>query len=123
MKAFSILVIRFSFENFNAHGHPSAPLGQTVTGFGVSQVHASKNSAYPVGSIVVGFNIGWEEYTRLSSPKPNSLFVVPEKRDPRVPLTEYIDTLGINGLTVYAAIETLVKFKKDQVVYISSAAG
>ncbi|KAK3820200.1 MAG: hypothetical protein J3Q66DRAFT_439238 [Benniella sp.] len=109
--------IRFSFENYNGNG---SPLGQTVVGFGIGQVHASKNSAYPVGSIVVGFNIGWEEYTHQPNPQ---LFVIPDTRDPRIDLTEYTNALGINGLTAYAAVKTLVKFKKDQVVYISSAAG
>ncbi|KAF9946138.1 hypothetical protein BGZ70_003387, partial [Mortierella alpina] len=104
---------RFSFES------PAPTLGQTVTGFGLGEVVESKNAAYPVSSIVVGFDFGWEQYTLQSNPRV--LHVVPDAQ--QVDLTEYLNALGINGLTSYAAAESLVQFHKDQKIYVSSAAG
>ncbi|KAF9343983.1 hypothetical protein BGX26_004950 [Mortierella sp. AD094] len=111
--------IRFSFLN---HGGEST-LDKTVTGFGVGEVIDSKASAFPVKSLILGHSIGWEQYTRLSNPNTQTLWVIPDAHNPKVPLTEYTNALGLNGLTAYAAVETLVKFNKDQVVYVSSAAG
>ncbi|KAF9345065.1 hypothetical protein BGX26_003582 [Mortierella sp. AD094] len=109
---------RYFFQN---QGSASGNLEETVTGLGIGEVVESKASAFPVNSLVLGFGIGWEQYTRLSNPQ--ALWVIPDGHNSKVPLTEYSSALGINGLTAYAALETLVKFKKDQVVYISSAAG
>ncbi|KAF9345064.1 hypothetical protein BGX26_003581 [Mortierella sp. AD094] len=102
-------------------GGMNANLEETVTSLGIGEVIESKASAFPVKSLVLGFGIGWEQYTRLSNPR--ALWIIPDAYNSKVPLAEYANTLGINGFTAYAAVETLVKFKKDQVVYISSAAG
>ncbi|KAF9291325.1 hypothetical protein BGZ68_004413 [Mortierella alpina] len=106
---------RFSFES------PAPTLGQTVVGYGLGEVVESKNAAYPVSSIVVGHNFGWEQYTLQSNPRV--LFVVPDAQNSKVDLTEFVNALGMNGLTAYAAAETLAKFHKDQKIYVSSAAG
>ncbi|KAG0207192.1 hypothetical protein BGX28_001530, partial [Mortierella sp. GBA30] len=105
---------RFSFQS------PAPTLGKTVAGFGIGEVIESKNTAYPVSSVVTGYNIGWEQFTRFSNPQ---LFIIPDAHHSMIPLTEYLNALGPNGLTAYAAVETLIKFKKDQKVFISSAAG
>ncbi|KAI1317229.1 hypothetical protein EDD11_008821 [Mortierella claussenii] len=99
----------------------ASTLRQTIAGFGIGEVVDSKHPAYPVKSIVSGYEVGWETYTRLSNPKV--LYVIPDAHNPKIPLTEYVNNLGINGLTAFVAVEQLVKFKRDQVVYISSAAG
>ncbi|KAF9562306.1 hypothetical protein EC968_005335 [Mortierella alpina] len=106
---------RFSFES------PAPTLGQTISGFGLGEVVESKHAAYPVKSVVVGFDFGWEQYTLLSNPRV--LFVVPDAQNSNIDLAEYVNALGVNGLTSYAAAETLVKFHKDQKIYVSSAAG
>ncbi|KAG0324746.1 hypothetical protein BGZ99_001466 [Dissophora globulifera] len=100
----------------------ASSLNKTVVGFGLGEVIESKNSAFPVKSIFLGSSAPWELYTVLNSPQTQG-FKVPNSQNPEVPLTEYTNALGINGLTAYAAVETLVKFKKDQPVYVSSAAG
>ncbi|KAF9385026.1 hypothetical protein BGX21_001166 [Mortierella sp. AD011] len=109
---------RYLFQN---QGSASADLEVTVTGLGVGEVVESKASAFPVKSIVLGFGIGWEQYTRVSNTR--TLWIIPDPHNPKVPLIEYLGALGANGITAYTAVEALVKFKKDQVVYISSAAG
>ncbi|KAF9206020.1 hypothetical protein BGZ49_003165 [Haplosporangium sp. Z 27] len=110
--------VRYSFTQ--KYGLDST-LGVPVNGWGIGEVIESKSSAYPVNSFVVGFEIGWEQYTLLSNPR--ALWIIPDAQNPKLPITEYANTLGANGLTAYATIETYVKFKKDQVVFISSAAG
>ncbi|KAF9082720.1 hypothetical protein BGX27_004412, partial [Mortierella sp. AM989] len=109
--------IRYSFQSQGAR----STLDQVVSGVGIGEVIDSKSNAFPIKSIVLGIGLGWEQYTRLTNTQ--QLWVIPDAHNPKVPLTEYANALGINGLTAYAAVETLVQFKKDQVVYVSSAAG
>ncbi|KAF8936628.1 NADP-dependent oxidoreductase [Dissophora ornata] len=111
---------RYSFDDQDPAA--IATIGQTINAFGISEVIESKNPAFPVKSIVLGFSVGWEQYTVLTKPQQQAL-VIPDAHNPKIPLTEYANVLGVNGLTSYAAVETLVQFKKDQPVYISSAAG
>ncbi|KAF9168906.1 hypothetical protein BGX21_001165 [Mortierella sp. AD011] len=110
--------IRYSFS---PNSFFDTTIGAPVVGWGVGEVIESKNSTYPVKSVVTGFNLGWEQYTRLSNPQ--GLWVIPDGHDSKVPITEFVNALGSNGLTAYAAIKASVNFKKDQIVYISSAAG
>ncbi|KAF9343982.1 Prostaglandin reductase 1 [Mortierella sp. AD094] len=109
---------RYFFQN---QGGAKANIEETVTGLGIGDVIESKSSAFPAKSLVLGFSIGWEQYTHLSSTR--LLWAIPDAHNPKISHTEYVNALGINGLTAYAAVETLVKFKKNQVVYISSTAG
>ncbi|GJJ69512.1 hypothetical protein EMPS_01858 [Entomortierella parvispora] len=100
-----------------------APLERPVTGVGLGEIIDSKNPAFPTGSVVIGLGFSWEEYSKVSAANLKTFSVIPIPRNPKIALTNYLNVLGLNGLTAFAAIETLVKFKKDQVVYISSAAG
>lgn len=116
--------IRLAFEHQDPKTSPY--LNQTVAAVGISEVIASKDAAFPVSSIVLGLRIGWEQYTLLKD--SFALFVLPydaKKGDSnQIPLMEYSNTLGIQGLTSFAGVKaTIGSFKKDQVVYISSAAG
>ncbi|KAG0054182.1 hypothetical protein BGZ83_011792 [Gryganskiella cystojenkinii] len=110
---------RFSFEKEGER--VAAPLDSVVSGFGVAEVIASKNPAFPVSSIVLGSGIAWEQYTKHSNLQ--GFFVIPDARNPKIPLANYLNVLGMNGLTAFAAVETNVKFHKGQVVYVPSAAG
>ncbi|GJJ69511.1 hypothetical protein EMPS_01857 [Entomortierella parvispora] len=112
--------IRYSFlEDSSASG----PLNGPVGGIGIGEVIESKNPAFPVKSVVLGFGFEWAEYSKVTAAKLQAFFVIPNPRNPKIALTEYLNVLGLNGLTSFAAVETLVKFKKDQVVFVSSAAG
>ncbi|KAG0306156.1 hypothetical protein BGZ98_002864 [Dissophora globulifera] len=110
--------IRYSFD---PSGPRALPLGDTVGAFGIGEVFDSKNSAFPVKSVILGL-LGLEQYTRISNVQ--GLIIIPDARNPNIPLLEYTSTLGVGGLSAYAAVKTLVPaFKKDQPVFISSAAG
>ncbi|GJJ69425.1 hypothetical protein EMPS_01771 [Entomortierella parvispora] len=110
---------RFSFEKDGDRA--AAPLDTVVSGFGVAEVIASKSSAFPVSSIVLGSTIGWEQYSRHSNLQ--GFFIIPDAHNPKIALANYLNILGMNGLTAFAAVDSLVKFHKDQVVYVPSAAG
>ncbi|KAF9332140.1 hypothetical protein BG006_004984 [Podila minutissima] len=87
-------------------------LNQVITGFGLGEVIESKDPDFPRGAIVLGSNLPWES-DRLG-----------DARNPKIPICAYLNVLGVTGLTAWAAVDTIVKkFKKDQIVYISSAPG
>ncbi|KAK3820237.1 MAG: hypothetical protein J3Q66DRAFT_368243 [Benniella sp.] len=116
--------VRLGFENQDPKTSPF--LNQTVAAVGISEVIASKDPAFPVSSVVLGLKIGWEQYTLLKD--SFGLFVLPydsKKGDSnKIPLMEYTNALGIQGLTSFAGVkETIGSFKKGQVVFVSSAAG
>ncbi|KAI8599371.1 hypothetical protein EDD21DRAFT_355518 [Dissophora ornata] len=86
-------------------------VAETVTGFGIAEVVDSKNAAYPVSTIVLGLALPWEQYTRLT-PNPHILLVILDPHNPKVPLTEYTNLLGVNGFTAYGVSQTSVELKK-----------
>ncbi|KAF9178613.1 hypothetical protein BGZ49_005301, partial [Haplosporangium sp. Z 27] len=109
---------RYTFLN---QGKGTEHVEEIISGVGIGEIVESKHSSFPVKSVVLGFGVGWGNYVRLSNPR--ALWVIPDPRNPKIALTEYANALGVNGLTAHCAVESLVKFKKDQVVYVSSAAG
>ncbi|KAG0040140.1 hypothetical protein BGZ83_002643 [Gryganskiella cystojenkinii] len=114
--------IRYSFINETGND-AIAPLNTPVAGAGIGEVIESKNAAFPVKSVVHGLGFEWAEYTKVTAQALGGFAVIPNARRSKIALTQYLNVLGINGLTAFAAVETLVKFKKGDVVYISSAAG
>ncbi|KAF9367401.1 hypothetical protein BGX21_007446, partial [Mortierella sp. AD011] len=52
-------------------------VGQTVDSYAVSEVVASKNAKFPVGTVVFG-NLGVEEYSRV--PESNNLKIIEDAR-------------------------------------------
>lgn len=75
-----------------------------------------------LSSVVLGLGIAWADYSKVTQAGLETFVVIPNPRNPKIALTHYLNVLGINGLTSFAAVETLVQFKKDQIVYVSSAA-
>jgi len=114
-----LLDVRYSFIS----GGDAAPLNEPVAGAGIGEVVESKNPAFPVKSVVLSLGVKWAEYSKVTAEALRGFFVIPDPRNPKIALTQYLNVLGLPGLTSFAAVQTLVKFKKDQVVYISSAAG
>ncbi|KAF9302264.1 hypothetical protein BGZ74_005579 [Mortierella antarctica] len=112
-------ITRLSFNDPHAK---VSTLNQVITGFGLGEVIESKDPDFPRGAIVLGSNLPWESVSRISNKA--GLSVIEDARNPKIPMCAYLNVLGVTGLTAWAAVDTIVKkFKKDQVVYISSAAG
>ncbi|KAF9284401.1 hypothetical protein BGZ68_004709 [Mortierella alpina] len=99
---------------------PAFQIGQPLDARGVAEVIESKNSKYPVGSIIHAF-VGWEEYTVV--PDLPTTRIIPEARESKLPLSSYVGVLGMPGLTAYAALKDIGKPKAGETIFISAASG
>ena len=73
---------------------PSYKVGEPLDSHGIAEVVESKNSKWPVGSLVVGPTIRWEERSVVSANA--ELEIIPaESLDPRIPLSAHIGVLGM----------------------------
>jgi len=95
---------------------PPFQIGETLSGGAVGQVTASSNDKFKVGDYVSNFS-GWREW-----------FVSPggdlQKIDPALaPLSAYLGTFGMPGLTAYAGLLKVGELKEGERVFVSGAAG
>ncbi|KAG0078527.1 hypothetical protein BGZ90_005027 [Linnemannia elongata] len=95
-------------------------IGKPLDARGVAEVIESKNSKYPVGSIIHAF-VGWEEYTVL--PDLPTTRIIPDARESKLPLSSYVGVLGMPGLTAYASLKDIGKPKAGETIFISAASG
>ncbi|KAF9549757.1 hypothetical protein EC957_002822 [Mortierella hygrophila] len=95
-------------------------VGKPLDARGVAEVIESKNSKYPVGSIIHAF-VGWEEYTVL--PDLPTTRIIPEARESKLPLSSYVGVLGMPGLTAYSSLKDIGKPKAGETIFISAASG
>lgn len=73
---------------------PSYKLNESLDSPGIAEVIESKNPKYPVGSIVTGPSIQWEERTVVDANRP--LTILPRKAEhPNIPLSAHIGVLGM----------------------------
>jgi hypothetical protein len=91
-------------------------VGEVMTGGATGQVVASNNDKFKVGDHVSHFG-GWREWY-LSS---GADF---QKIDPKLaPLSAYLGTFGMPGLTAYAGLLKIGELKDGETVFISAASG
>lgn len=89
--------------------------GEVMPGFGVGEVTASCAPDLPPGSIVVG-DLGWQEHAVVRAADLQRI-------EPRYPLSNYLSTLGISGLTAYAGLLGVGRAVAGETVLVSAAAG
>ena len=94
---------------------PPFQLGQPMEGGAVGEVVESRAKELKVG-VPVTSNFGWRESFIAS---PNELHLVSRDIEP---LSVYLGTLGMTGMTAWAGLH-LVDVKASDVIYISGAAG
>ncbi|KAF9187334.1 hypothetical protein BGZ51_001424 [Haplosporangium sp. Z 767] len=101
---------------------PAFQIGHTLDARGVAEVIESKNSKYPVGSIIHAF-VGWEEYTVL--PELPNTKIIPQARELQssLPLSSYVGVLGMPGLTAYSSLKEIGQPKAGETIFISAASG
>jgi NADPH:quinone reductase-like Zn-dependent oxidoreductase len=92
-------------------------VGQIAQGGVVGEVTVSNIPAWPVGTFVLS-NAGWREHCILSEADAQ----VVEQRD-GVPLSSYLDALGMPGMTAYAGLFRVAEFVPGDIVFVSAAAG
>jgi hypothetical protein len=91
-------------------------VGEVLSGGAVGQVVASNNDKFKVGDFVSHFG-GWREWY-LST---GADF---QKVDPNVaPLSAYLGTFGMPGLTAYAGLLRVGELKDGETVFVSAASG
>ncbi|KAF9212262.1 hypothetical protein BGZ59_007037 [Podila verticillata] len=102
-------ITRLSFHDPHAE---VSTLNQIIAGFGLGDMIESQDPDFPRDAIVLSSNLSWESVSRISD--KTGLGVIEDARNPNIPVYAYLNV----------AVDTIVKkFKKDQTVYISSAAG
>jgi hypothetical protein len=94
---------------------PAFELGKPLEGGAAGEVVESCATEFKPGDAVVS-NLGWREYF-IASPK--QLYPIGREISP---LSVYLGTLGMPGMTAWAGLN-LVEVKAGDVVYISGAAG
>lgn len=92
--------------------------GDVMVSRGVGQVVSSGHERWKPGDLVWGF-FGWEQFTVIR--RGEGLHPV----DPSlgVPISYYIDVLGMPGLTAWVGIMELGRPQPTETVFVSSAAG
>lgn len=94
---------------------PPFELGKPLDGGAVGEVIESRAQEFKPGDVVTS-NFGWREYFMVS---PKELHSVSREVHP---LSVYLGTLGMTGMTAWVGLN-LVDVKAGDVVYISGAAG
>ena len=96
---------------------PPIRQGEPMRSFGLAEVVKSKSSEYESGELVFS-TLNWADYSIM--PVEAVFNKVPKGP---LPLTAYLDYLGVTGLTAYVGFFNVVPLKKEDVVVISGAAG
>src|ERR1039458_9816447 len=94
---------------------PPFELGEPLSGGAVGDVIESRAGEFKPGDVVTS-NFGWREYFVAS---PEDLHPVSRGIQP---LSVYLGTLGMTGMTAWAGLN-LVEVKAGDVIFISGAAG
>jgi NADPH-dependent curcumin reductase CurA len=94
---------------------PPFELGKPLEGGAVGEVIESGTQEFQPGDVVTS-NLGWREYFMAS---PKELHRVSREIQP---LSVYLGTLGMTGMTAWVGLN-LVEVKAGDIVFISGAAG
>jgi hypothetical protein len=91
------------------------PLNETMIGGTVGVVAESRNPKFAVGEAVVG-NLGWQEYGISDG-------AALRKVDPALPLSVYLGTVGMPGVTAWYGLNSIIEPKAGETVVVSAASG
>jgi NADPH-dependent curcumin reductase CurA len=95
---------------------PAFQIGESLDGGAVGQVIASRSTLFAAGDYVESM-LGWRELAI----GPAEAF---QKIDPAfAPLSAYLGTLGMPGLTAYAGLTRVGEVRSGESVFVSAAAG
>lgn len=95
------------------------PADEPMAGAAAGEVIASRNPAYPVGSIY-SFMSSWQDYATFD---PDKLPVPPRRKPDAVSLEDLEGLLGGNSLTAYFGLLKVGEARAGQTLVVSGAAG
>jgi hypothetical protein len=95
------------------------PLNAVMIGGTVGEVAASRNAKFAVGDTVVGMG-GWQQYSIVDADQPGAIRKVDTQH---VPLSAYLGTVGMPGVTAWYGLLKLCEPKAGQTVVVSAASG
>ncbi len=91
-------------------------IGQPMVGGTVGKIVASRNPAYAVGEIVLGYG-GWQEYALSSGAGLRKL-------DPSIaPVSTALGMLGMPGMTAYVGLLEIGQPKAGETIVVAAASG
>lgn len=96
---------------------PPVYKGEAMRSSGLCQVVESNNPKYPRGT-VLNATVTWLDYCVIGE---NHIFNA--ITDHLFPITTYLDTLGLTGVTALFGITEVARVNKDLVIVISAASG
>lgn len=97
---------------------PPLPLGSKMAGLVLGQVSESRDSAFPVGTLVRGFG-QWADYATMV-PALAGLEIVD---DTVADIRHHFGALGMNAWTAYVGVKEVAAVKPGEWLVVSAAAG
>ncbi len=94
-------------------------IGDVMRGRGVGEIVESRNTEWPVGTIVQG-KLGWQDYAVADGAPGSLMFAI---RQTVAPIATGLGVLGMTGFTSYCALKDIGKPKKGETVVVSGALG
>src|SRR5271155_1469714 len=99
---------------------PPVQLGEVMRAFGLAEIIESRHPDFKKGEKVMGLT-GLQEYVLLSGKETRHFQKLPSI--PFLSDTNFLGTLGINGLTAYFGMTEIAKPEKGETLVVSAAAG
>ncbi|MDI9333945.1 MAG: NADP-dependent oxidoreductase [Cytophagales bacterium] len=97
-------------------------LGEVMIGGTVGEVVESKSAKYAVGDKVVGMG-GWQEYSVASDSVVGVLRKVPDESVTQIPLSAYLGSVGMPGVTAWYGLVKICQPKAGETVCVTAASG
>ncbi|MBC7956192.1 MAG: NADP-dependent oxidoreductase [Cytophagales bacterium] len=98
---------------------PPQPLNEVMIGGTVGEVIESRHPKFNAGDMVAGMG-GWQQYARVDAQVPGTLRKVDASH---VPLTAYLGSLGMPGVTAWYGLMKICAPKPGDTVAVSAASG
>ncbi|GBF98218.1 hypothetical protein Rsub_11038 [Raphidocelis subcapitata] len=106
-----------------AHYAPSFTPGKPLAGSGVALVRVSKAEGFAAGDVIVGRPLPWSSYAVLGADGLAAARKVPRELLGKVPLSYFVGTLGMPGLTAYSSLKRIAEPRRGETAFVSAAAG
>jgi NADPH-dependent curcumin reductase CurA len=99
---------------------PPVQLGEVMRSFGLAEIIESRHADFNKGDKIMGLT-GLQEYAVISPADPRGFQKLPSV--PFLSDTNFLGTLGINGLTAYFGLLEIGKPQSGETLVVSGAAG